>query len=220
MRQFFKKSGFSCHDRCGWIVRPPKLARWLLPGVTWRMPGNKKEVFITFDDGPIPEVTPKVIEILSRHNAKATFFCVGENVARHPDVYKLLIDSGMMIGNHTHEHLKAWSTPRGVYFRSILRCQGVTGSKIFRPPHGQLYPNTAYLLRKRFSRVVMWDVLSMDYDPRVTTREVVENVTRLVRPGSIIVFHDSLKAWPRLKEALPEVLKFLDEEGYQMSAIS
>lgn len=201
------------------MVKPPLVFRWLFPFTTWRIPVNNKRVFITFDDGPIPEVTPRVVDMLRQYGAKATFFCVGENVQKHPDVFRLLADSEMVVGNHTFYHSKAWSVSSKEYHKSIDLCSNLVDSNLFRPPHGQLYPWMIPALRSKFSKIVMWDILTMDYDARLTADDVFQIVVKHVKPGSVIVFHDSLKAWPRLENALPRILKYLRNEGYMMDVI-
>jgi peptidoglycan-N-acetylglucosamine deacetylase len=197
-----------------WKIRPPVLLRWLFPGTLWRIPTKDKRVFLTFDDGPIPEVTPLVIECLKQQGAVATFFCIGDNVRKHPEVFKMLRDSGMSVGNHSFSHLKAWSNSSEAFQNDIEKCSQMVESSLFRPPHGQLYPWYVAKLKKNFRHIVMWDLLSLDYRKELTSDEIVNIVIKNVRPGSIIVFHDSLKAWPRLQSALPLVLLHLKKENY------
>lgn len=203
-----------------WEIRPPRFLRLFFPGVVWRVPVSEKKVFLTFDDGPIPEVTPWVINCLKEHNAVATFFCVGDNIRKHPEVFRLLIESGMTVGNHTYHHTKAWKSNGSTFFADVDRFQQVYLSKLFRPPHGQLFPWWIRSLKQRFSSVVMWDVLSKDYHPLLNDEDVVNNVMRFVRPGSIIVFHDSIKSWPRLEMALPIILKKLNDNGFITETLS
>lgn len=202
-----------------WKVKPPLVFRWLFPSTVWRIPVNSKRVFITFDDGPIPEVTPWVVDKLRQYGAKATFFCVGDNVQKHPNVFGLLADSDMAVGNHTFYHSKAWSVSLKEYHKSIDMCTSLVNSNLFRPPHGQLFPWMIPALRRKFSKIIMWDILSMDYDASLTADDVFNNVVTYVKPGSVIVFHDSLKAWPRLENALPRILKSLSDQGYTMDVI-
>ncbi len=202
-----------------WNIQPPLIMRWLFPGTIWRMARNENSVYLTFDDGPVPEVTPKVVEILNQYKAKATFFCVGDNIRKHPDVYQTVLDNGMGVGNHTYSHLKAWSHPAGVYFEDIEKGRTWNPTLLFRPPHGQLYPWYVPRLKRTFKRIVMWDVLSLDYRADLSDRDVYNTVVNNVRPGSVIVFHDSLKAWPRLERALPDILEYLNLAGYKMKLI-
>ncbi len=202
-----------------WSVHPPDWVKLIFPGALWRISKGEKTVFLTFDDGPVPEVTPWVCGELKKRGVKATFFCVGENVAKHPEIYQMVIEDGHRTGNHSFNHLPAWKCSGKAYFRNIELGSEQIDSDLFRPPHGQLYPWQLPKLKKLFSKIVMWDVLSKDYDNRLAADEVFENVKRYVRPGSIIVFHDSVKAWPRLKEALPKTLDYLINEGYSFKVL-
>ena len=201
-------------------IRVPSIVRVLFPGTTWRIKTKEKKVFLTFDDGPIPEVTPWILDCLKRHNAVATFFCIGDNVRKYPEVFEQLRNSGMGIGNHTFSHCRAWKNSKEAYFADIDKCEEYFNSHFFRPPHGELYPWWIRLLKKRFKRIVMWDILSLDYEQKLSPAEVVENVITRIRPGAIIVFHDSLKAWDRLQEALPQVLEYLKEKSYSTEKLN
>lgn len=202
-----------------WQIQPPLFLRWLFPGTIWRMAPKVKCVYLTFDDGPVPEVTPKVVELLNRHQVKATFFCVADNIRKYPDVYQMLLDNGMGVGNHTYSHMKAWRNPAVAYFNDIEKARQWNSTPLFRPPHGQLFPWYVPRLKRGFQKIVMWDVLSLDYRADLTDREVLATVVDHVRPGSIVVFHDSLKAWPRLQKALPDILAYLNLAGYKMELI-
>ncbi len=197
-----------------WSIQPPKWMRSFFKDTLWRVDEVDKTVFLTFDDGPVPEVTPWVCDELKRRDIKATFFCVGENVVKHPEIYRMVIKDGHQTGNHSFNHLPAWRCSGEEYFENIKLGMEQIDSTLFRPPHGQLYPWQMPKLKRLFSKVVMWDVLSKDYHNKLSASEVFENVKRHVRPGSIIVFHDSVKAWPRLKEALPATIDYLIKEGY------
>lgn len=188
-------------------------------GALWRMPGREKTVYLTFDDGPIPEVTPWVVQRLKEADMVATFFCVGDNIRKHPDVFQMLKESGMAIGNHTYSHKRAWATTRREYLSDLDQFDRLHATGLFRPPHGQLTPGLLRVLRKRYQTVVMWDILTHDYDPRLSVKRVVQNALKYTRQGSVIVFHDSLKAWPRLEEALPQVLKQLKAQGYKTALL-
>jgi peptidoglycan/xylan/chitin deacetylase (PgdA/CDA1 family) len=202
-----------------WKIQPPLFVRWLFPGTTWRIAGPEKCVYLSFDDGPVPEVTPKVVALLNQYKAKATFFCVADNIRKHPDVYQLLMGNGMGVGNHTYSHIKAWSNAAGPYFEDVEKGRTWISSQLFRPPHGQLYPWYLPRLKRIHQKIIMWDVLSLDYRADFSDRDVYNAVVNFVRPGSIIVFHDSLKAWPRLEKALPDVLEYLKLAGYRMKLI-
>ncbi len=201
------------------IERPPRWIRWIFPGATFRIPSAKKgekQIFLTFDDGPIPEVTPWVLDILDRYGVKATFFMVGQNVERHPELLEEVRRRGHTVGNHTLHHIQGASATTMRYMRDAAEGAALTGSDLFRPPHGWLRPRQLMALRKHY-RVIMYDLVTRDYSKRLTPRRVVENVKRFTRDGSIIVFHDSLKSLPRLKEALPEALEWLKAEGYRFA---
>lgn len=194
-----------------YTLRPPFIYRALFPGALYRVLGKKDTVYLTFDDGPHPTITPWVLDVLREHGAKATFFVVGSRVQRYPDVMERLLSEGHAIGNHTMTHPDGWLTSVDAYIDEFKRCEILTGAKLFRPPYGRITP-AQYRNIAASARVVMWDVLSADFDSKCTPEQCVKNVLDSVRPGSIIVFHDSQKAWPRLEKALPEVLQRLKEK--------
>jgi peptidoglycan/xylan/chitin deacetylase (PgdA/CDA1 family) len=199
------------------------MQRWL-PGTIWQRPTAGRTVYLTFDDGPIPEETPWVLEQLAAYDAKAVFFCVGENLERHPEVARQVLGAGHRLGNHTHRHLSGWSTARGEYFNDIARCQQVLtalqpeGPYLFRPPYGRITPALNRVLQPNY-RVVMWDVLTCDYDRGYDPERCLRDALRLTRPGSVVVFHDSLKASRNLRYVLPRYLAALAEQGYQFELI-
>ncbi|KAA3625799.1 MAG: polysaccharide deacetylase family protein, partial [Bacteroidetes bacterium] len=165
-----------------------------------------------------PEVTPWVLDQLAQYDAKATFFCVGDNIRKYPEIFQMVKDQGHVTGNHTVNHLDGWSTENISYFHNIRRCARQVGTDLFRPPYGRLKPQQALFLQRHY-RIVMWDVLSGDFDPKITPEQCYENVIRNVRPGSIIVFHDSLKAQEKLEYTLPKVLEYLNAAGYSFNAL-
>ena len=171
------------------------------------------EVFVTFDDGPIPEVTPYVLDILAEFNAKATFFCVGANAEKHPDLLERILNEGHAIGNHTWAHENGWKTPQFSYLRSIMQADELLNSSLFRPPYGRITKQQVDALKKRFT-LIMWDVLSGDFDPTISPVQCLKNVTENTRPGSIIVFHDSIKAKNNVLAVLPDYLHFLNNMGW------
>lgn len=198
------------------IERPPRWFRWLFPGAIFRLPSGKKgekRVFLTFDDGPIPEVTPWVLDTLDRFGVKATFFMVGQNVERYPALFREVVSRGHAVGNHTLHHIQGASATTMRYMRDAAEGAALTGSDLFRPPHGWLRPRQMMALKKHY-KVIMYDLVTRDYSRHLTAADVVENVRKYTRDGSIIVFHDSLKSLPRIKEALPESLEWLLKEGY------
>lgn len=190
----------------------------LLKSLTWSVPTKSKEVFLTFDDGPIPVVTPWVIETLNKFDAKATFFCVGDNVKKHPEIYQQLLENGHRVGNHTMNHLNGWMNFNSSYFTNVDECASYVKSDLFRPPYGKIRPTQIYRLRKDY-RIIMWNILTRDYDESLDGEYCFTKVKKNVKPGSIIVFHDSLKAEKRLRYALPLCLEYLKAEGYKLSAI-
>ncbi|HQV98993.1 MAG TPA: polysaccharide deacetylase family protein [Bacteroidia bacterium] len=190
----------------------------LTKNLVWSIKTTKKEVFLTFDDGPIPEVTPWVLETLKQYDAKATFFCVGDNVKKHPDIYRMIVDQGHKVGNHTMNHLNGWTNFNKTYFENIEKCNALIHSNLFRPPYGKIKPSQISHLKNDY-RIIMWDVLTKDYDASVTGEYCFEKVKKNCKPGSIIVFHDSIKAEKRLRKALPKSLEYLKQEGYTFSSI-
>jgi peptidoglycan/xylan/chitin deacetylase (PgdA/CDA1 family) len=199
-------------------MRPPLLVQRLFFSLVWKMSSREKVLYLTFDDGPIPEVTPWVLEQLERFNAKATFFCIGNNVRKHRSVYERILQSGHSVGNHTYHHLNGWSTFNSDYFKDIELCNRLLGSELFRPPYGKIRPTQIARLKYKY-RIIMWDVLSRDYDRNLTGETVLNTVLENARPGSIIVFHDSLKAEERLRYALPKVLEHFSAKGYRFVSL-
>jgi peptidoglycan/xylan/chitin deacetylase (PgdA/CDA1 family) len=175
-------------------------------------------VYLTFDDGPIPEITPWVLDLLDRYNIKATFFCVGDNVRKYPDIYQMVRDRGHVVGNHTFHHIQGWKVDKATYLKDIEDSAKLIDSKLFRPPHGHMRLPQFYALKKKY-KVIMWDVVTRDYSRLMTADKVFETVKKYTRNGSIIVFHDSLKSGDRMKESLPRTLDWLIEQGYSFRLI-
>ncbi len=201
------------------IVRPPALITKLLFNLTWRIPTQEKIIYLTFDDGPIPETTPKILKILDEYNAKATFFCVGENVEKHPDLFMEVKNKLHAVGNHTYNHLKGWSTPNFVYFRNVEKADALIHSSLFRAPYGKITRTQQSILTKKYN-IVMWDVLTGDYDSRISPEQCLQNALDYTREGSVIVFHDSIKAKKNMLFALPKVLEHYSKLGYKFKAIT
>ena len=196
------------------IEQPPFFYRALFPGVIWRIPAKKKCVYLTFDDGPIPEVTPWVLDILDKYDVKATFFCVVDNVRKHPDIYQMVLDRGHRVGNHTFNHIQGIRFWTKNYLANVEKAAEYIKSDLFRPPHGHMrFPQVVGL--RRHYRIIMWDVVTRDYSKWMTAEDVVNNVKRYARNGSIITFHDSLKSIEKLKTALPQAIEWLMEQGYE-----
>ncbi|MCK4922421.1 MAG: polysaccharide deacetylase family protein [Bacteroidales bacterium] len=200
------------------IVKPPDFITRLMPRMTWGFYGELRKVFLTFDDGPTPEVSDWVLAQLESYNAKATFFCIGRNVEHYPDVYQRILGAGHSVGNHTYSHLKGFRSSKRTYYEDIELASGFINSNLFRPPYGRIRRAQVLDIVKQY-RIIMWNTLSIDYNRKVPGDQVYHNVVDNVKPGSIIVFHDSDKARKNLYYALPRVLKFLQDEGYEMEAI-
>ncbi len=200
------------------IVRPPSLLTRALHRMTWDLHGDHREVYLTFDDGPTPVVTPWVLERLAEVDAKGTFFCLGRNVDKHPEIYNMILSGGHSVGNHSYSHLKGFRSSVRRYMDDIELASDMIDSKLFRPPYGRIFPGQVKAVLEQYD-IIMWDVLSIDYNRGLSGERVLQNVTRHVKPGSIIVFHDSDKAAENLYYALPRTLEFLKEEGYSMMPI-
>ena len=191
----------------------------LFPEALWRLNRRQKVVYLTFDDGPIPEVTPWVLDTLDHYGIKATFFCVGENVLRNPELFAQLRQRGHSVGNHTMSHVQSSMVTTRTYLRNVKEAEELIGSTLFRPPHGIMRWGTARLLKKHYN-IVMYDLVTRDYNRKLTGEQVFNNVKRYARNGSIIVFHDSLKAEANMKYALPRSIEWLIEQGYGFSALA
>lgn len=202
------------------IEQPPHLYRLLFPEAHWRIgiPGQKT-VYLTFDDGPIPEVTPWVLDLLDQYNIKATFFCVGENVQKYPNLYSQLLGRGHLTGNHTFNHVQCWKNRTDFLLENTNKAAELIDSPLFRPPHGHMRLSQNLILRQAGYSVIMWDVVTRDYSRYMTPEQVLENVKKYTCDGSIIVFHDSLKAEENLKYALPHAIEWLQQEGYTFELI-
>jgi peptidoglycan-N-acetylglucosamine deacetylase len=199
--------------------RTPFFLPLIYPRLTWRIPTTAKELFLTFDDGPFPGPTDFVLDQLRTHAAKATFFCIGDNVRKHPDLYRRVVAEGHATGNHTFNHVNGWKTDFESYRSNILKCDDVMGAldqtykpRLFRPPYGkitrrQIADLSAY-------KIIMWDVLSIDYKKSLSTEMCARNTIRATRPGSIVLFHDSLKAEKNMRVALPRFLEYFSAQGF------
>ena len=178
------------------------------------------DVYLTFDDGPIPEVTPQVLAILAKYKVKATFFMVGENIDKHPEVFEQVVKAGHSIGNHTYNHLKGWKTPYTMYMENTDRCADrIQNTDLFRPPYGKATLRQRIALHKMGYRLIYWDILTRDYDKNVTPEQMLANIKKNTRPGSIINFHDSLKSNERMLTVLPQAIEWLQAQGYTLKAL-
>ncbi len=187
----------------------------------WNMPADGKEVYLTFDDGPHPHITPWVLDLLKQYQAKATFFCIGKNVDSYPDVYRRIIEEGHRVGNHTQHHLNSKKNDESVWLQDVKEASKRIDSDLFRPPYGQISRFQEKVLReaKPGFRTIMWSVLSGDFDQNLKPEDCVKIVSKHSKAGGIIVFHDSEKAWPRLENCLPEVLNILTDKGFSLNAL-
>ena len=194
-------------------VKPPLIVRSLLSRYIWNIRNKEKIVYITFDDGPTPEITKWVLEILDMYNAGATFFCIGRNVERNLDIYNEILKRGHSVGNHTYSHINGLKTYNDKYFDDIELASKLIKSNLFRPPYGLIKRSQGRKLVKKY-RVIMWDVLTYDFSQKKQPEDCFKNVKRKIRKGSVIVFHDSQKAWKNLETALPLTLEYLQKTGY------
>lgn len=196
------------------IEQLPRFIRQLYPRACWRMDISERAVYLTFDDGPIPEVTPWVLELLEKYKIKATFFMVGDNVRKYPDVYRMVVERGHRIGNHTYNHLRGIEKRTKDYVANTEKANGYLNTNLFRPPHGFMRFNQYRALRKHY-QIVMWDLVTRDYNPKLNGRQVLRKVRKYTRNGSIITFHDSLRSVENLHYALPRAIEWLLSEGYK-----
>jgi peptidoglycan/xylan/chitin deacetylase (PgdA/CDA1 family) len=223
-----------------YLVKTPFLLKKIYPKhLIWNKSRDKKTIFLTFDDGPIPFVTPWVLKILKNFNIKATFFCIGDNITRNPEIFNQLKADGHAIGNHTYNHLKGWNCEDDAYLSNFLKCQELTKSILFRPPYGRIKFSQIKSIQKQEQKtkikddlqvsqysilntqyaIIMWDVLSGDFDANLSPEKCLQNVIKHTENGSIVVFHDSLKAWDRLEYVLPKALEYWKNKGYQFEVL-
>lgn len=192
--------------------------KWWYPSLVWEVKTLNKEVYLTFDDGPDPELTNWVLDQLKAHNAKATFFCVGENVQRYPQVFQRILDEGHAVGNHTMNHLNGWETDYEKYIVNVKQCGHVFGSKFFRPPYGKIKRKQIKKIKGRY-KIIMWSLLSGDFDATISATECAYNTVQYTEPGSIVVFHDNPKCAETLKAALPKILNHFSNTQWEMKAL-
>lgn len=204
-----------------YLIKTPRLLKALYSQCIWHINDHANSIYITFDDGPHPTATAFVLDELEKFQAKASFFCIGKNVVENQPLYKRILDDGHSVGNHTHNHLNGWKTSNAQYFRNIKEAQKHIQSNIFRPPYGRITYSQALGIEKMYPnmKIIMWDILSGDFDTNITPEECLENVLSTVKPGSIIVFHDSEKAWPRLQFVLPRFLAYCQQMGWNMKRL-
>lgn len=207
-----------------YFVKTPWWLKQLYSSRIWSIDTNEKKIYLTFDDGPHPTITPFVLGELKKYGAKATFFCIGKNVVSYPGVYQQILDEGHRTGNHTQNHLNGWQTVNDIYFSDIEEATLYINSDLFRPPYGRIRSSQAKYIRrvmdKETAKIVMWDVLSGDFDKSTTPEQCLKNVVEKTNDGSVIVFHDSVKAWEKLSYTLPRILEHFSRKGFTFSAIS
>jgi peptidoglycan/xylan/chitin deacetylase (PgdA/CDA1 family) len=198
--------------------KTPRFVDALFPHYCWRKPNQSQEIYLTFDDGPHPDITPWVLDLLDTFDAKATFFCVGENVERYPELYAELLKRGHQTGNHTQHHLNGWKNPAEAYVKDVLSCAQHVDSKLFRPPYGKLTRAQSRALNNNFT-IVMWSMLSGDFNPRLNLTKALQKLNKGAEAGQIVVFHDSLKAAPQLRALLPPYLAYLRMQNYTLACL-
>lgn len=215
-------------------VKTPRVVKQLFSNYVWGVPTTDKVIYLTFDDGPTPKITDWTLNILKQYNAQATFFCIGNNVEKHPEIFNTILEHGHAIGNHTQNHVKGWQSKTEAYLKTISGCESIFKSEgsnsntvnrkslvtnLFRPPYGQITPKQGKQLIQLGYKIIMWDVLSFDWNHAVTKEKCLENVVTKTTPGSIIVFHDSVKASRNMQYTLPKVLAHFSKKGYTFKAL-
>lgn len=205
-----------------YFIKTPWIVKKIFNDYTWNFPQDEKAVYLTFDDGPHPYITPWVLEELKKHEAYATFFCIGKNVEENKETYESILNQGHATGNHTFQHLNGWKTNDETYVQDVIKASRLIHSNLFRPPYGKIKVKQARYITDAFKNkinIIMWDTLSGDFDKNYSAEQCIRNVIEHVENGSIIVFHDSEKAYPNLKQTLPVVLEYLSKEGYKLKKI-
>ena len=209
------------------MIKVPKIIKHLFFNQVWDIPNSENTIYLTFDDGPTPEITERVLEILDKHQIKATFFCIGDNVRKYPEIVQKILSKQHSVGNHTYSHLKGWKTPTKIYISNTEACRmklnsqfTIQNSQIFRPPYGKITPWQSFKLRKLGYKIIMWDVLSKDYDTSISAEKCYENVIQNVSSGSIIVFHDSNKGKENMFNSLEKTIETLKSKGFNFEKIA
>jgi peptidoglycan/xylan/chitin deacetylase (PgdA/CDA1 family) len=204
-----------------YLIKTPWWLKRLYADCIWQMPVRSNTLYLTFDDGPHPVITPFVLNELEKYNAQATFFCIGNNVARYPEIYKRILEEGHAVGNHTYDHLNGWKTTTGAYLDNIEAAKKWIISNLFRPPYGKTTYAQLRALQKKDAqfKTIMWSILSGDFDKRISPQQCYVNVMKHTKPGAIIVFHDSEKAYERMSYALPMVLDYFSKKGFRFEKI-
>lgn len=216
-----KKTVFSFLKQDRYLVKTPWWMKRLFPHCTWDLPADGKTLYLTFDDGPHPTITPFVLEQLKQYNAKATFFCIGDNVNKYPDVYQRLTEEGHAVGNHTQHHLNGWKTADDIYINDVQAAADAIHSTLFRPPYGRIKRSQIKKLHQSRpgTKIIMWNILAGDWDGAVSPEKCYQRIQKRIGAGDIIVFHDSEKAWDRMSYSLQQVLRDFSAKGYRFEAI-
>lgn len=211
-----------------YFIKTPKIIRFFFKSYIWSVDTNNKEIYLTFDDGPTPVITEFVLDTLRKHKAKATFFCIGKNIDNHPELFQRIIDEGHSIGNHTQNHVNGWKTNNKLYIRQVYNCQSVIGKYLthttkkqilFRPPYGKIKNSQAKELIELGYKIIMWSVLSGDFDLNITKEQCLSNVLKNTKKGDIVVFHDSKKAYKNVEYTLPVMLKYFSNKGFNFKKL-
>ena len=215
-----------------YLTKTPRILQKIFKKYTWCFFSDKKEIYLTFDDGPTPEITNWTLDLLKKYNAKATFFCIGKNIVNHPEIYQQILDENHTIGNHTQNHFNGWKHSTEEYVDNIISCENIISSveeksansktlnsKLFRPPYGKIKKSQAKEILKKGYKIIFWDVLSADFDTTISNQKCLENVLKNTTNGSVVVFHDSVKAAKKLKFVLPKVLDYYSKKGFLFKAI-
>lgn len=210
-------------------TKTPRIAKKMFPDYVWDVPNSQKVIYLTFDDGPTEKITHWILATLEQYQAKATFFCIGKNIEKHPDVFLHILNQGHAVGNHTHNHIKGWKTKTKDYLENTARAQktiqsvlqkpGIKAPNLFRPPYGKIKSKQGKKLIEQGYQIIMWDVISFDWDARVLPETCLKNVTNKASHGSIVVFHDSLKASKNMQYALPKTLDYFSKKGFSFKAL-
>lgn len=202
-----------------YFVKPPALLKRLFPkDLVWRKQ-SQDTVYLSFDDGPHPVATSFVLDELRKYGARATFFCIGKNVCLHPDIYQRILNDEHAVGNHTQNHLNGWRTPTDIYLKNIQSAATTIDSGLFRPPYGRIRKSQARAIKERGYEIIMWDILCGDFDTNISPEQCWENIRKKLRPGAIVVFHDSAKAWERMRFALPKTLEYCKGQGWKFGTL-
>lgn len=201
------------------MYQPNKILRLLCPAI-YKISTAEQEVYLTFDDGPCPKTTNKILDILKKHNVQATFFCVGDNIIKHPDLFAQIKKNGHQVGNHTMHHSKGFYTNTNDYINEIDECATLIGNNLFRPPHGLITPRQNNILHNKGYKIIQWDIITYDWDTKHTPNDILNIIKRYTRPGSIIVIHDSIKSAPRTLNILDDIIIWLKTQGYKMKTLT